>query len=192
MVGACGCGSPFTGVRVERRGDAEAGPGIRRCRFEVPADGPEHRWCLVVAGSQPHAEQLAELAALGAAQMDAPGFFDLIRTPGKFEAGIRGRLDQIEKLVQRALQDLGRADTDTADTVQVQQHVWRLLAGLSVSMPRLEAPDETDWAEVANSLIPVARDSDLAAAARLRDRLVTLAAEYSPKSARVDLTVFAT
>ncbi len=156
---------------------------------KAPTDGPEHRWCLVVAGSQPHAEQLAELAALAAAQMDAPGFFDLIRTPGKFDAGVRGRLDQIEKLVQCALHDLGRADTDTVDTVQVQQHVWRLLAGLSVSMPRFEAPDETDWAEVANSLIPVARDADLAAAARLRDRLVTLAAEYSPKSARVDLTV---
>ena len=156
---------------------------------KAPADGPEHRWCLVVAGSQPHAKQLAELAALAATQMDAPGFFDLIRTPGKFDAGVRGRLDQIEKLVQRALDDLGRADTDAADAVQVQQHVWRLLAGLSVLMPRLEAPDETDWADVANSLIPVARDSDLAAASRLRDRLVTLAAEYSPKSARVDLTV---
>ena len=156
---------------------------------KAPTDGPEHRWCLVVAGAQPHAEQLAELAAHAATQMDAPGFVDLIRTPGKFPAGIRGRLDQVEKLVQRALNDLGRADTDTADTVQVQQHVWRLLAGLSVSMPRFEAPDETDWAEVANTLIPVARDSDLAAASQLRDRLITLAAEYSPKSARVDLTV---
>ena len=157
--------------------------------LKVPADGPEHRWCLVVAGSQPHAKQLAELAALAATQMDARSFFDLIRTPGKFDAGVRGRLDQIEKLVRRALHDLGRADSDTADAVQVQQHAWRLLAGLSVSMPRLEAPNETDWAEVVNKLVPVARDSDLAAAARLRDRLVTLAAEYSPKSARVDLTV---
>ena len=154
--------------------------------IKAPTDGPEHRWCLVVAGLQPHAEELAKLADVAAAQMDAPGFFDLIRTPGKFGAHVRGRLDQIEKLVQRALHDLGRADTDT---VQVQQHAWRLLAGLSVSMPRLEAPDETDWAEVANSLISVARDSDLAAASRLRDRLVTLAAEYSPKSARVALTV---
>ena len=157
--------------------------------IKAPTDGPEHRWCLVVAGRQPHAEQLAKLADVAAAQMDAPGFFDLIRTPGKFDTYVRGRLGQIEMLVQRALHDLGRADTDTADTVQVQQHTWRLLAGLSVSMPRLEAPDDTDWAEVANSLISVARDSDLAAASRLRDRLVTLAAEYSPKSARVDLTV---
>ena len=153
---------------------------------KAPTDGPEHRWCLVVAGSQPHAEQLAELAAHAVTQMDAPGFFDLIRTPGKFNADVRGRLDQIEKLVSCALDDLGPADVGTA---QVQQHVWRLLAGLTVSMPRLEAPDETDWAEVVNRLIPVARDSDPAAASRLRDRLVTLAGEYSPKSARVDLTI---
>ncbi|MCY4632974.1 MAG: hypothetical protein OXG04_00430 [Acidobacteria bacterium] len=153
---------------------------------KAPTGGPEHRWCLVVAGSQPHAEQLAELAAHAATQMDTPGFFDLIRTPGKFNADVRRRLDQIEKLVQRALHDLGRADVRPK---QVRQHVWRLLAGLSVSMPRLEPPDAKDWAEVANHLIPVARDSDLAAASRLRDRLVTLAAEYSPKSARVDLTV---
>ena len=154
--------------------------------LQAPTDGPEHRWCLVVAGQQQHAEQLAKLASLAAAQMDAPGFFDLVRTPGKFDAGIRGRLDQIKKLVQRALDDLSAAK---ADTVRVQQHAWRLLAGLSVLMPRLEAPDETDWSAVTNGLIPVARGSDLAAASSVRDRLVTLAGEYSPNSARVDLTV---
>ncbi len=157
--------------------------------IRAPTDGPEHRWCLVVAGRQPHAEQLAILADLAAIQTDAHGFFYLVRTPDKFDAQVRGRLGQIENLVQHALHDLDGANTDAIDTVQVQQQTWRLLAGLSVSMPRLEAPDDTDWAEIANSLIPVARDSDLAAASRLRDRLVTLAAEYSPKSAQVDLTV---
>ena len=151
---------------------------------KAPTDGPEHRWCLVVAGPQPHAQQLAKLAGLAKAQMDAAGFFDLVRTPGKFDAATRGRLDQIEKLVKRALDDLGAAD---ADTVRVQQHTWQLLAGLSVLMPRLESPDETNWSAVVNSLVPVARDSDLVAASRLRDRLVALAAEYSPRSARVDL-----
>lgn len=118
--------------------------------------------------------------------MDAPGFFNHVRTPGKFDVEIRGRLDQLEKLVDRALQDLGVA---AADAALVQQRTWELLTRLTVSMPRLESPDETDWAVVANSLIPVARGSDPMAAARLRDRLVTLASEYSPKSARVDLTL---
>ena len=54
-------------------------------------------------------------------------------------------------------------------------------------MPRLESPDETDWSNLANRLIPVARGRDLEGALRLRDRLVALAGEYSPAAARVDL-----
>ena len=154
--------------------------------INAPADGPEHRWSLVVAGSQPHARQLSKLAGLAAGQMDATGFFDLIRTPRKFDAALRGTLDQLAKLVERALHDLGKA---TADTGLIEHHVWQLLARLTVSMPRLESPDEADWSAVANRLIPVARRSDLIAACRLRDRLVALASEYAPKSARVDLTL---
>ena len=56
-------------------------------------------------------------------------------------------------------------------------------------MPRLESPDETDWSAVENSLIPVARTPDLAGASQLRDRLVALASDYSPKAARVDPTL---
>ena len=67
-----------------------------------------------------------------------------------------------------------------------------LLTRLEVRMPRLESPDDTDWSNVANSLIPVARGSGLEVAIRLRDRLVTLASEYAPKAARVDLVLFAT
>ena len=152
--------------------------------INAPSDGLEHRWGLVVAGSPPHVRQLAELADLATKQMDAPGFFDLVHTPKKFDAGVRGRLDQIEKLVKRALHALGGAKVDTA---LVQQRTWQLLARLTVSMPRLESPDETDWSTVANSLIPVARRSDLTTASQLRDRLVSLVSEYSPKSARVDL-----
>ena len=157
-----------------------------RAVINAPTDGPEHRLGLVVAGPQPHAEQLAKLAILAAAQMDAPGFFDLIRTPRRFDAGIRGRLDQLEELVKRALHDLGVAESDTA---LVQQRAWQLLSRLTVLMPRLETPDETDWSAVKNSLIPVARGSNLTGASRLRDRLVTLVSEYSPTSARVDLTL---
>ena len=54
-------------------------------------------------------------------------------------------------------------------------------------MPRLESPDETDWAAVANRLITVVRGADPTAASQLRDRLVALASGYSPKSACVDL-----
>ena len=157
-----------------------------RAVIDSSTDGPEHRLGLVVAGPQQHAKQLAELAGLAVSQMDAPGFFDLVRTPSRFEAGLRGRLDQLEELVKRALHDLGVAEADTA---LVQQRAWQLLSRLTVLMPRLESPDETDWPAVATSLIPVARGRDLTEASRLRDRLVTLASEYSPKSARVNLSL---
>ena len=150
----------------------------------APMEGPEHRLCLVVAGPQGHAKQLATLASHATDQMDADGFFNLIRTPSEFPAILQGRLAQFELLVKRALHDLGGANTDAA---LVQQSTWKLLSRLVVSMPRLESPDETDWAAVANSLIPVTRGSDPAAASQLRDRLVAIANEYSPKAARVDL-----
>ena len=150
----------------------------------TPTEGPEHRMCLVVAGPQEPAKQLATLANHAAHQMDATGFFDLVRTPRKFQAAVRDRLAQLEVLVECALHDLGVANTDAA---LVQQRTWELLSRLEVSMPRLESPDETDWAAVANRLITVVRGADPTAASQLRDRLVALASGYSPKSACVDL-----
>ena len=157
-----------------------------RAVTDGPAVGIERRWGLVVAGPQPHAQQLAKLADLAAAQMDSSGFFTLVRTPNRFDAGVRNRLGHVEKLVKRALQD---PDGTEPDTALVRQRTWQLLSRLVVLMPRLESPDETDWSAVENSLIAVARTSDLPGASRVRDRLVALASEYSPKSARVDLTL---
>jgi hypothetical protein len=154
--------------------------------INAPVDGPEHRVALVVAGTQDHAQQLASLADLASGQMDAPGFFELVRTPGKFSVAVRERLDQIESLVRLGLIDLGVADPTSE---LVQQRTWQLLARLTVLMPRFETPDEADWAAVTNTLIPVARDADLDGASRLRDRLVALADEYSPKAASVDLSL---
>ena len=88
--------------------------------------------------------------------------------------------------MERALKDLDGAEPDTA---LVWERTWQLLSRLVVLMPRLESPDETDWSAVENSLIDVARTSDLTGASQLRDRLVTLAGDYSPKAARVDLTL---
>ena len=157
-----------------------------RAAIDMPADGPEHKFGLVVAGPQQHAEQVTKLAKHAAAHMDAPGFFGLIRTPNKFDHGVRSRLDQLEALVGRAVAELEGGEDDPA---LVQHRTWQLLARLTVLMPRLESGDETDWATVANSLVPVARDSDLPGAQLLRDRLVALAADFSPMAAQVDLTM---
>ena len=157
-----------------------------RAMIDVPTDGPELRFGLVVSGSQQHAKQLSYLADLAAAQNNAPGFFHLVLTPGKFNSGIRGRLVQLQKLIQHALNDLGVAK---ADAPLIQERTWQLLSRLTVTMPRLESPDEMDWSSVVNNLRRVVQDSDLTAASRLRDRLVALASEYSPKAAHVDLTM---
>ena len=152
----------------------------------APRNGPQHRWGLVVSGPQPHAQQLNTLAHHAALQTDAPGFFNLVGTPNRFDAGIRGRLVQFEALVGHALRDLGVAEPGTE---LIRQRTWQLLSKLIVLMPRLESPDEADWAAIANNLVVVARTSNLEGATRLRDRLVYLASEYSPKAAKVDLDI---
>ena len=171
------------------RSDASTQKLVRefvRAVIDMPADGPESRLGLVVAGPQQQARQLAVLVGLAAVQLDAPGFFGLVYTPNKFDAGVRSRLEQLESLVERALQDLGEA---TPDTAQVRLRTWQLLSRLTVLMPRLESPDETDWTEVENKLIAVARGLSLSGAEKLRDRLLTLASDYSPRSARVNLVI---
>lgn len=157
-----------------------------RALMDAPKEGIESRWGLVVAGPQPHAEQLAELAGLAARQMDAAGFFNLVCTPNRFGVKVRNRLEQIEKLMEHALKDFGGFEPDP-DLIRAR--TWQLLSKLVVLMPRLESPDETDWATVINSLRGVARDSNLEGASRLRDRLVVLASDYSPRAARVDLAL---
>ena len=152
--------------------------------INAPDDGPEQRVALVVAGPQDHAQQLGTLADLASHQTDAPSFLDLARAPGKYPAAVRERLDQIEALVRLALVHLGVVDPSPEI---VQQRTWEFLSRLTVLMPRLEAPDEVDWAAVTNALIPVARGADLQGASLLRDRLVALTDDYAPKGATVDL-----
>lgn len=151
--------------------------------LNAPAEGPEHRVALVVAGIQDHAKQLGTLAGLASNQTDASGFFDLVGTPGRFTTDLHGRLDQMAALVRLALQDLGVAEP-TEEIVR--QQTWELLSRLTVLMPRFEAPDEADWGAIANNLTRVARGGDLYGASRLRDRLVALASEYPQNAASVD------
>ena len=157
-----------------------------RAVIEAPAGGAELRVGLMVAGPNKHAEQISMLARHAADQLDAAGFFGLLRTPKTFNTRIVGRLDQVEKLVKRALADLGEAEPDET---RVQQVTWTMLSRLTVLMPRLEPPYEQDWTDVANSLIPVARDGELAGAVALRDRLFALASEFASRSARISLTL---
>ena len=149
-----------------------------------PEDAPRHCLGLVVAGPQTHAKQLSQLADIAAKQTDAPRFFRLVTTAGKFDAHLRSRLDHLCSLVQHAIKDLGEA-IPTRNLAE--QRTWGLLANLVVHMPRLEAPDNTDWAHVADTLTAVVPDANSAAASSLRDRLVALANDYAPAGAEVNL-----
>ena len=158
------------------------GQYVRAATVEPP-EGRELLLGLVVSGPQPHAKQLAQLADAAAAQRDSTAFFDLLQTQGKFDFSLRDRLDHLRQLVEHALHDL---DVKDVDVEIVQERTWQLLSKLKVLMPRLEPPDDTDWAAVVNSLKAVVPDADLAAASSIRDRLVALADDYTPRAATVD------
>ncbi len=145
--------------------------------------GPELRLGLAVLGAQDHAEQLKVLAGVAEGQSGANGFFALVRTAGKFNAGVQRRLKQVEGLVRRALVDLGVQDPPTG---VVEQRTWELLSRLIVLSPRMEAPDDTDWAELPRMLRSSSRRGDLYGGTLLRDRLLTLADEWAPVGASVN------
>jgi len=154
--------------------------------LNIRADGPELWLGLAVAGSQDHAEQLAILAGLAADQSGAEGFFGLVRTPKKFDKQVCDRLVQVEKLVRRALVDLGISEPSTG---VVEQQVWTLLSRLVVLMPRVENADDPDWSMLANLLIPVSRGQDLYGGTVLRDRLLVLADDWAPSAALVNVSM---
>lgn len=150
--------------------------------------GPDvkHEIGLVAAGHQAHASQLAELAGLARGQSDAASLVALVQEPNRFERVVRDRLEHVQGLVKLALEDAtGTAPTDEL----VTQRSWLLLSRLQVMMPRLESPDESDWADIANDLITVSRTHDVAGGTLVRDRLGVLASEYAPKAAVVDLNL---
>lgn len=145
--------------------------------------GAEKRLAICVAGPQPAAQQVGQLAALAARQATAPGFFALVRTPRRFQQAV---LDRLGHLVNLVAANMVVAGPDTSASL-AETATWELLRRLDVLMPRLEAPDETDWNDLLNQLEPWAREPTVAAAAALRDRLEALAAGYAPAAADVDL-----
>lgn len=149
-------------------------------------DGPELRLGLAVSGAQEHAEQLKVLAGAAAGQSDAAGFFKLVRTARKFNAGVQGRLTQVEGLVRGALVDLGVQDPPVD---LVEQRAWELLSRLVVLSPRLEAPDDSDWAGLPRALKSFSGRGTLYGGTLLRDRLLTLADEWAPVAASVDVSM---
>ena len=146
--------------------------------------GVERRLLLCVSGATNtnQSAQVRQLAGIAREQLDPDKFFDLVRTPGKYQVPLRRRLEHMEGLVETNLASFGR--TPASD--EVRRSTWELLSKLYVLMPRLEVPDEQDWTDLANRLKPWSRESTIAGGEALRDRLASLAGQYAPLSAQAN------
>jgi hypothetical protein len=141
---------------------------------------------LVAAGDQRHAKQIAELANHAKTQANAELFFTEIQTRGRHSQDLRDRLAALTQIVAKALTTIEGTPPEAA---QLRIETWRLLVRLSVVMPRVESPDESDWVRTQNDLMSIARGRDLAGAERLRDRLESLAADYRKTAGTIDLSL---
>ena len=164
-------------------GDTSTLVGNLLTELRAARPGREHRVAVCVAGPQPAAQQVSQLAALASEQATAAGFIDLVRTSGRFKRAVVDRLDHLMNLVTAQLQAVGSDASPAAG----ETATWQLLTRLEVLMPRLEVPDESDWNDLLNDLQPWAREPTTTAALALRDRLEGLAAVYGPRAADVDL-----
>ena len=144
--------------------------------------GIKRRFAICVAGGRRAAQEVAELADLARGQSDAQGFHQLVEARDPAGRNLKARLDHLVNLVTANLPRAGHDKTPA----EAQRLTWRLLEQVYVVMPRLESPDELDWVDLVNQLEPWARESTLAGARALRDRLEALAAEYAPQAAVVD------
>ena len=152
---------------------------------DSPEEGLTRRLAICVAGPQNAAQQVSNLATMARSQSSPSEFFELVRTPSRFRQTLRSRLEHFADLVTANLVAVG-VDTSAEAT---EAATWQLLRHLTILMPRLEAPDETDWSALLSQLEPWAREQTVVAATALRDRLESLAAAYSPAAANVDLVV---
>ncbi|MCP3963602.1 MAG: hypothetical protein GY719_37680 [bacterium] len=158
---------------------------LRALRDGEPGDRDfDLRLAICVAGPQTAAQQVEELADL-AKHHNVDSFVELLRTPGKSRKELVRRLDHFVNLIKAGLTALG----EDASVCAAERAAWELLARLRVLMPRVESPDESDWAELLNQLEPRSRGQTVAAATNLRDRLEALTACYGPKAAVVDLSM---
>ena len=139
----------------------------------------ERRLAVAVAGHRNDADEVYQLASVARGQSSAEGFFELVRTPGKFKAS--GRLAHILDLVTKALVEI---DDDTIGSPE--HRCWRLLRRLWVMQLELELPSDDGWTALIDDLKPVALGSSLEAAIELRGRIEQLAGESAVQAAVFD------
>jgi hypothetical protein len=164
----------------------ERSPPHERASGSSCIDAPKEHFLTRHGPTQTHPKAFVNMNAAGAASSSTLD----IRRDSIPRSRLYARRSHLDKSRQApTTPESVRARVTNPGAGLVPRRTWEVLSRLTVLMPRLESPDETDWATVANSLIPVARGTNLDGASRLRDRLVALAAEFPPKAATVDLTL---
>jgi hypothetical protein len=141
------------------------------------------RLALAVAGWNPAAKQLHDLARFAREAPDEASFRAAIKRPGGTNAQVRSRLEHIDALV-------GEAASDPKVTTECtpEELTWRVLHQLSVLDLRLEGVDGSDRTDTVRRLRTIVPDGSVDGADALFARLGELSDRYAPAEARVNET----
>jgi hypothetical protein len=158
----------FLAVALENKEEVEAG-----------------RWTLALAVASPnqHAQEMRTLTERAHTQPDEAAFYEHIGRPGATSVAVRGRLKQIEMLIEAAVEG-GHVDLDGHSTGDA---CWRMLAATQVVELRLEGGDETDRTTAITRLRSLLSEDSTEHADRLFDGLFALSSRYAPAGARVSV-----
>ncbi|WP_329082428.1 hypothetical protein [Streptosporangium sp. NBC_01469] len=150
--------------------------------LEVEAAGDDERARVVVAVADWKAEyeQVQQLAELARGNADEGAFYTQLHTERRWDGKARDRYGYLKSLVSD-----GRLSTPTEDNARLL--TWRLLRRLWVVQFRVEAADESDWSQIANSLNRLVREG--LTGARLRDRLAVCCTQFDSLGTAVDMRV---
>lgn len=141
------------------------------------------RWRLGLAVVSPNipAQQVGFLAEIARAVPDEATFRTEVARPARTTQQVRGRLEQMDKIVTTAAAHIGL----NTDTVSVGELTWRLLTGLWPVEIRVEGNDQTDRSDAVGRLRPVTRAGTLEVADTLFTRVAELVGAYAPAAATV-------
>ncbi|XRQ16188.1 hypothetical protein ACN3XK_36575 [Actinomadura welshii] len=147
---------------------------------------------LVTASPNRHVQQVRQLAEIASGVSDHEQFKAEVTRTGKTTRQARERLNQLEKMIAKAVQTLS-----PSTALSTSELTWHLLAALRLREVRLEGNDQADRTEAVNRLRGITSEGTVAAADRLFSRLCELTGRYAPVAAikdrsslLVDLTGF--
>lgn len=139
---------------------------------------------LAVAGWNPAAKQLQELARFAREAPDEASFRAAVKRPSGTNERVRSRLVAIDALVSEAA-----TSPKVTTECTPEELTWRVLHQLSVLDLRLEGVDGSDRTETVRRLRAIVPDGSVDRADALFTRLVELSDRYAPAEARVTETL---